>query len=111
MKTIKRILISLAVFWLVCYAAMILLIGVIFPLSLPAGDLSTRPMVNPVNAVAMVSGTSNITLAAPAVRQSEPADLFTRSLLPASLATVFAGLALACGIQIFRIFGRRHYRY
>jgi len=111
MIKVKQLLITLAVVWLVCYAAMILLIGVILPPSSSAGDLSTRPMVNPVNAVAMVSGFVTLPAPSPVIGQSEPVDLFTWPILGASLLTIFAILALACGLQIIRIFGSVGYRY
>jgi hypothetical protein len=110
MIKVKQFLISLAVFWLVCYAAMFLLIWTIFPPSSSVANHSNQQLVNPANAVAMVSGSINALASAPAVGQSGPADLFTRPFLPASLMTIFAGLALACGYHIIRIYGNFLYR-
>jgi hypothetical protein len=111
MIKVKQILITLAVFWLVCYATMFLLIGAIFLPSTPvAGKRSSQPMVGPSNAVVMVAGSTNALASVPAARQSELADLFARPILPASLETVFAGLALIFGYQFFRFFGSFRYR-
>jgi hypothetical protein len=67
-------------------------------------------MVEPVNAVIMVSGFTNAHASVPAIGQNAAADLFTWPILPASMETIFAALALACGYQIVQIYGRFRYR-
>jgi len=103
MKKVKTILISLVVFWLVCYALMFLLNGVIFDsTSQAAGDLSTRQILEPSKEIVMVS-LSSIAVQIPSKEQSKKEERFTRPMLSASLVTVLAGLAVACGYQLIRL--------
>jgi hypothetical protein len=104
MIKVKRILISLAVLWLVIYALMFLLNGIVFPPASPAaGDHSTQPMVDPAKAIVKVSASVNVPALAHGIGQSKQVDLFTRPLLATNLVTVMAGLAVACGYQLVRL--------
>ena len=100
MKKVRTILISLVVFWLVCYALMFLLNGLVFASTSPAANnLSNLPVVSPSITTFMVS-LSSIAVQIPSKDQAKKVDHLTRPLVAASLVTVLAGLAVACGYQL-----------
>ena len=103
MKKTKRILISLLVFWLVCYALMFLLNGMVFASPSPdAGNFSNLPVVNPSKTTYMVS-LSSIAVQIPSKDQAKKVDRFTQPVLAATLVTALAGLAVACGYQLVQL--------
>ncbi len=105
----KKILISLVAFWLVCYALLFVINGVVFqPGSTAGGEMQNRANVgiSEASAVRMVS--SNTTALASAPEQHDLASFFLQPILPASMVTVFGGLAVACGYRLVGLGYRGH---
>jgi len=104
MNKVKKIFISLAVLWLVCYALMFVLNGLVFqPMPAIGGELQSQPRMDSQEAPAVILASSNNTARITAIGPSEMADLFLRPILPASMVTFLAGIAVACGDQLFRL--------
>ncbi len=96
----KKILISLAAFWLVCYALLFVFNGVIFqPSSTASGEPQSRASV-------IISDETPALASAP--EQQVFASIFTQPILPASMVTVFGGLAVACGYRLVGLGYRGH---